>query len=163
MAYLIDSNCFIQPKNEYYGFDICPGYWDWLEQQNKLGVIYSIDKIASELTSGNDDLATWAKQKDVSFFLPTDDAALASMTQVTDWVVNNGFSSHVVTPFMGGADPFLIAFALAHRHTVVSHERLVVGEKKKIKIPAVCISLNVDCISIFELLRRTGAQLILRH
>lgn len=25
--YLIDSNAFIESKNRYYAFDICPGFW----------------------------------------------------------------------------------------------------------------------------------------
>ena len=30
MAYLLDTNVFIQAKNLYYGFDFCPAFWDWL-------------------------------------------------------------------------------------------------------------------------------------
>lgn len=29
--YLLDSNVFLQAYLVYYGFDIAPGYWDWLE------------------------------------------------------------------------------------------------------------------------------------
>jgi hypothetical protein len=29
--FLLDSNVFIQAKNFYYGFDICPGFWKWLD------------------------------------------------------------------------------------------------------------------------------------
>lgn len=28
--YLIDSNAFIESKNRYYAFDICPGFWDFM-------------------------------------------------------------------------------------------------------------------------------------
>ncbi|WP_081763821.1 MULTISPECIES: DUF4411 family protein [Nitrincola] len=28
MKYLLDSNTYIQAKNQYYGMDFCPGYWD---------------------------------------------------------------------------------------------------------------------------------------
>jgi hypothetical protein len=27
MAYLLDSDVFIQAKNLHYGFDFCPGFW----------------------------------------------------------------------------------------------------------------------------------------
>ena len=30
MAYLLDSNVFIQAKNLHYGLDFCPAFWDWL-------------------------------------------------------------------------------------------------------------------------------------
>lgn len=31
MAYLLDSDVFIQARNLHYGFDFCPAFWDWLE------------------------------------------------------------------------------------------------------------------------------------
>ncbi len=30
--YLLDANVFIDAKNRYYGFDIVPAFWDWLQQ-----------------------------------------------------------------------------------------------------------------------------------
>lgn len=30
MAYLLDADAFIRAKNLHYGFDLCPGFWDWL-------------------------------------------------------------------------------------------------------------------------------------
>ena len=110
MVYLIDANCFIEPKNRYYSFDICPGFWDWLDQQNQLGILYSIDKVGQELTAQNDDLAKWSKQKGANFFLPLDSAAFSSMTQIAGWVASPsaGFTPQAIPKFLGGADPFLI-------------------------------------------------------
>jgi hypothetical protein len=39
MAYLLDANVFIQAKNSYYGFDICPAFWEWIDQKSAEGVI----------------------------------------------------------------------------------------------------------------------------
>ena len=33
MAYLLDANVFIEAKRRHYGFDFCPAFWDWLDQQ----------------------------------------------------------------------------------------------------------------------------------
>ena len=33
MLFLLDSDTLIQAKNEYYGFDLCPGFWDWLDRK----------------------------------------------------------------------------------------------------------------------------------
>ncbi len=166
MPYLIDANCFIQPKNQYYGFDFCPGFWDWLEQQNKAGVVFSIDKIATELKRGNDELAKWAKQKNATFFLPLDTHTVSSMAQISAWVndSNTGFSSPQIEGFLKCADPFLIAYALAHTYTVVTLEVSAsnkTGKKSKIKIPDVCKHFNVGCITIFDLLRQEGARLVI--
>jgi hypothetical protein len=58
MAYLLDTNVFIEAKNRHYGFDFCPGFWDWIDQAHQDGTVFSIDKVASELGAVDDDLAT---------------------------------------------------------------------------------------------------------
>ena len=37
MAYLLDADAFIRAKNLHYGFEICPGFWDWLVTANEGG------------------------------------------------------------------------------------------------------------------------------
>ncbi len=37
MAYLLDANVFIDAKNRYYGFDFCPGFWDWVDLAHAMG------------------------------------------------------------------------------------------------------------------------------
>jgi uncharacterized protein DUF4411 len=32
MAYLLDTDVFIQAKNLHYAFDVCPGFWSWLDR-----------------------------------------------------------------------------------------------------------------------------------
>ena len=163
MANLIDANCFIQAKNSYYGFDFCPAYWQWIDDQNQLGIVFSIDKIATELAGVQDDLAVWAKKKDHKFFLPVDASTTASYQQVVTWVHNAKFVPQAVPEFLRGADPFLVAHALAHGHTVVTHERLLnQGQRNKIKIPVVCQHFGVPCITVFDLLKSTGAKFDLR-
>ena len=44
MAYLLDANVFIQGRKLHYGFDICPGFWDWLDRENAAGNVLSIEK-----------------------------------------------------------------------------------------------------------------------
>lgn len=164
MLHLIDANCLIQAKNTYYGFDFCPGYWQWIDEQHQSGVLFSIDKIADELTPMQDELAAWAQAKGSSFFLPPDAMTLASYQQITTWVYSANFQQYAIPEFFRGADPFLIAHALAHGHTVVTHERLAnTGQRNKIKIPAVCQHFNVPYVSIFDLLRTTGARLELHR
>ena len=44
MTYLLDTNIFIESKNRYYGFDIAPGFWEWLNIVMTNGDINSIKK-----------------------------------------------------------------------------------------------------------------------
>ena len=68
MAYLLDSDVFIQAKNFHYGFDFCPAFWDWLLVANSGGTVFSIEKVGDELKAGRDELATWASQRDSRSF-----------------------------------------------------------------------------------------------
>lgn len=58
MAYLLDSNVFIQAKNFHYGFDFCPGFWDWIDHSHADGTVLSIEKVYDELASGDDELSS---------------------------------------------------------------------------------------------------------
>ena len=42
MKYLLDTNIFIEPKNSYYDFSICPGFWDWLKNCPDLGSVSKV-------------------------------------------------------------------------------------------------------------------------
>ena len=70
MAYLLDSNVFIQAKNLYYGMDFCPAFWEWLVNANQAGSVLSTQKVRDELLAGDDELADWARQRGEEFFLP---------------------------------------------------------------------------------------------
>jgi hypothetical protein len=52
MAYLIDSDVFIQTKNLHYGFDFCPAFWTWLVNANAASRAFSIEKVGTELLAG---------------------------------------------------------------------------------------------------------------
>ena len=56
-----------------------------------------------------------------------------------------------------GADPLLVAYAAAHRFTVVSHELHVPGQRRKVKIPTVCGALGIACMRTFDMLRHEKA------
>jgi hypothetical protein len=36
MAYLLDTNVFIEAKNRHYGFDFCPAFWDWIDHARQV-------------------------------------------------------------------------------------------------------------------------------
>ena len=90
-----------------------------------------------------------------------DQPAIHAMTTVSTWVQNAPHRDDAKRVFLSGADPFLIAYAKAHNHIVVSHEVYVESERKKVKIPAVCRELNVPYNRTFEMLRQAGASFVL--
>lgn len=160
MAYLLDSNVFMQAKNLYYGLDFCPAFWDWLIAGNAAGKVFSIEKVGDEIEAGGDELATWAAQRGPALFWKPDAAILPALGQVSSWATNQRYDPAAVSTFLQVADYYLVAHALAHQHTVVTHE-IASTSAKKIKIPDACIGLGIKCITPFDMLRHERARFIL--
>ena len=161
MAYLLDANVFIEAKNRYYGMDFCPAFWDWLTTQNAKGTVFSIEKVADELASGSDDLSTWAAQRGNTLFLPPDENLLMALSTVSVWVNKQQYRPAAISTFLQDADYYLVAHALAHGHTLVTHEVPSDGVKM-VKIPNVCIGVKVKCMTPFSMLRKERACFVLR-
>lgn len=160
MAYLLDANVFMQAKNLHYGFDFCPAFWDWLIAKNAAGSVFSIEKVGDEIEAGGDDLAAWAVQRGAGFFLKPDAAMLPPLGSVSAWATGQNYEPAAVSTFLQVADYYLVGYALAHRHTVVTHE-VASTSTKRIKIPDGCIGLGIKCVTPYEMLRRERARFVL--
>lgn len=160
MTYLLDTNVFIQAKKLHYGLDFCPAFWDWLIANNTAKLVFSIEKVGDEIEARNDELAAWATQRGPNFFLRPDAAMLPALSSVSAWAVSQRYDPAAVNTFLQVADYYLVAHALAHGHTLVSHE-IPAFSTKKIKIPDACIGLGIKCITPFEMLRCERARFIL--
>ena len=160
MPYLLDANVFIQAKNLHYGFDFCPGFWDWLEVANGRRIVFSIERVRDELIAGDDELSAWAEQRGKNFFLPPDPQVVAAFGKVSSWVTTQGYDPAAITTFLQVADYYLVAHALAHNFVVVTHE-VPAQTIRKVKIPNVCIGLGIQHTTPFDMLRREGARFVL--
>lgn len=160
MPYLLDANIFIQAKNLHYGFDFCPAFWDWIDQANSRGTVFSIERVAGELAGGADELSQWAAQRSQQLFLRPDTKILPSLQQTSQWATTSGYEPAAVNTFLQVADFYLVAHAHALRYTVVTHE-IAANSSKRIKIPNACISLGVRCVTPYEMLRMEGARFVL--
>jgi hypothetical protein len=161
MAYLLDADVFIQAKNLHYGLDFCPAFWDWLITSHVAARVFSIEKVGDEIVAGADELAVWAGTRGAAYFLKPDTAMLPALGTVSTWVTGQHYEATAVNTFLQVADYFLVAHALAHGLTVVTHEKAQ-PLARKIKIPNVCIGLGIKCITPFEMLRHERARFILQ-
>lgn len=160
MTYLLDADTFIRAKNEHYGFDFCPAYWEWLILKNLEGVVYSIERVKDELLDVDDPLANWVTNEGAGLFLAPDQKVLASMQTVSQWATSQTYTQAAIDTFMRKADYYLVSHALAYRHTVVTHE-VPSGSPNKIKIPDACIGVGVKPMHTFQMLRREKARFVL--
>lgn len=156
--FCLDSNVFIEAKNGPYGFDIVPGFWEWLDRMVEVGQLYSTVTVYDELTEGDDELAQWAKdRRNTGLFVEHESGAQLEFQRIADHVARNYERQHA-DPFLAGADPWVIAQALADGATVVTREAAVNIYSKKVKIPNICSAFDVPCIDTFAMLRTAGAS-----
>lgn len=158
--YLLDANIFITAKNLHYGFDFVPAFWEWLDQGHHAGILCSIDSVGSELAAGEDELTQWAGARG-DLFLEPDAATLPSLQTLTRWAYGGGFTPAAIETFLASADYQLVAYAHAHGHTVVTHERPDPNAKKRIMIPQACIAMGVQWTDPFSMLRGSNARFVL--
>jgi hypothetical protein len=160
MAYLLDANVFIQAKNLHYGLDFCPAFWDWLITNNAAGLVRSIEKVGDEIAAVADELSDWAAAQGTALFVRPDAAVLPALATVSTWAASQRYEPVAVNTFLQVADYYLVAHALAHGDTVVTHE-VPSNSLKKIKIPDACISLGVRCVTPYAMLRLERARFVL--
>jgi hypothetical protein len=162
VTYLLDANVFMQAKNLHYGLDFCPAFWDWLVANNEAGKVFSIEKAGDEIDAGADELADWASGRGPGFFLRPDAAIVPALGAVSSWTASQPYDPAAVNTFLQVADYYLVAHALAHGHTVVTHEKSAFSAKR-IKIPNVCIGLGIKCMTPFEMLKVERARFVLER
>jgi hypothetical protein len=157
-AYALDANIFIQAKNSYCAFAICPGFWKSILGFHHSRQMCSIDQIRDELLRGKDDLADWTKHKlPKSFFQNTSDLEItAAYRELMTWAQNNRqFYDTAKADFAASADGWLIAFAKVNEDTttVVTHETLKPDVKSRVPIPNVCDHFGVKYCDTFQMLK----------
>lgn len=160
MAYLLDANVFIRAKNEHFGFDFCPAFWDWLTAENAGGMVFSVDEVGGELRVGDDELSEWAARQGDGFFLSPVARSSAALERIGRWLRNQGYEPAGIDDFLQAADCSLIAHALVGEHDVVTHE-LSLRSTRRVKIPNVCAGFGIGCLTPFDMLRREGARFVL--
>lgn len=149
MAYLLDANILIDAKNRYYGFNLCPGFWKWLDHAHEKGLILSVKKVRDELMERQDRLTLWCKPRSNMFVDTNDGKTFESQKILSTWVIEN-YRPAAQAKFLGDADFILVAHAHAYSHVVVTSE--VASNGFEVKIPNACKMMGVKNMTPFEML-----------
>jgi hypothetical protein len=163
MSYLLDANTLIDAKNHYYQMRICPGYWAWLKRGKEAGTLASVESVGVELRRGNDELADWVVTHADLFMAESDEATQTAFAEVAEHVASQApaMKAGALDEFLDGADPWLVAKARVMGHTVVTHERLNLHNKRKFLIPNLCRHFGIECLNTFDMLNRLDARFVL--
>ena len=158
MAYLLDTNVFIEAKNLYYGYSICPGFWHWLDLAHEQGKILSIKRVRDELMGREDWLTEWCRSRSKMFLNPDDQKTYARLELLATWATGS-YSDAACAKFLGCADFVLVGYADAYSHTVVTTE--IASNGYQIKIPNACKAMDVPCVSPFQMLAKEKTKFYL--
>lgn len=160
MLRLLDANVFITAKNTYYGFDLVPAFWTWLENRAAEGELASTELVYQELKDGGDELATWiVDRRDLVFHLSSASSRVAEhVASLHAWARSQGYRDHAIEDFMSCADPFLVGVAAESGAIIVTLERPAGPSRRKVKIPDACTHLGVRYEDTFEMMRNLGAR-----
>lgn len=161
--YLLDSNVFIEAKNRYYGFDICPGFWSSILSQHGDSRVFSIDRIADELRAQDDEVKDWiAIEVPATFFKKTEDQrVIDAFQEMVNWVfAQPQFSDAATSEFASVADGWVAAYAAANDLVVVTHEQFDRNVKRRVPLPNVCVEFDVKFVNTFDMLRSIGEKFI---
>jgi len=156
--YVLDTNVLITAHRTYYGFDICPGFWDWLLHQHQRRAVISIDKVKAEIKEG-DALARWVKAKAPSslFDSTNDQAIISEFARMMNWVQSQQFDDAAKAKFAEAADGWVMAYAKVHGDIVVTLEQYDANCKKRVPMPNVCKQFGIRYTDTFTMLRTLGA------
>ncbi|MBI5407164.1 MAG: DUF4411 family protein [Nitrospirae bacterium] len=159
-VFILDANVFIQAARRYYAFDLAPKFWDSLVAHAENGRVQSIDRVKQELERGNDVLSEWVKAHFGHAFASTDETDIfQSFSEIMIWVNGQSqFSDAAKSNFATIADGWLVAYAKVKSCILVTHELLDPNIRRKIPIPNVCQTFNVQFIDTFEMLRTLGVR-----
>ena len=156
--FIMDADVFISAKNQYYAFEICPGFWKSLIRHGRVGNIRSIDRIRNELLAGRktEDLVQWVTNDlPADFFLETStEEVISSYEDIMLWVQRHPrYFDRAKAKFATEADGWLAAYAITHGATVVTNEQPRPESRNRVLLPDLCTQFDVTYKDTFFMLK----------
>jgi len=151
--YCLDTNIYIEAWNKYYSNDLCPEYWEVLDDLAKKGIIFSPIEVKREIEKVDDGLRAWANQRPYLFR----DIDEPVQLKLRDVMSSHGRLVDAIKQ-RSVADPWVVAFAMSEKATVVTKEEPAGISSKKIKIPDVCLALKLPWMNDFDFAKKVGIK-----
>lgn len=150
MKYSIDSSSLITAWNSLYPPDVFAGVWSRLSSAiDDEGAVKITEAVYIELERQRDTLFDWVDQRNTSFIVPFDRDIQKGVT-----TIQADYPSLVdIENERDFADPFVIALAKMNSCTVVTEENLVGQQAKRLKIPNVCLGMEIDYLNFLGMIR----------
>jgi predicted nucleic acid-binding protein len=156
-TYCLDSNVLIQAWQTYYSPQICPEYWDVLNELGNQRRIVLPQMVVEEITRTEDDLSAWLKSSNIPKLRQTEQVIQCwKDIQVKDplhrLLVDNIKQRSL-------ADPWVIAHAMNEDACVVTKENKETARSTtRIKIPNVCENMGISWMDDFQFIQELNIQ-----
>ena len=150
MKYSIDTSAILDGWIRHYPPDVFPKLWDRIDELIKDGNLRATEEVLFELEKKADEVYKWAKSKS-GLFVPIDNdiqVAVAGILAKYERLVDARRNRST-------ADPFVIALAQMNSSKVVTVEQPT-NNLSKPRIPDVCIDLEIQSITLLQLVREEG-------
>jgi len=143
-TYCIDTSSLIAAWYERYKPSRFPNLWRQFDELIRAERLLSSIMVLDECSRKSPELYEWLKVREDMFLSPDID-----IQRRVDFIVNSytGLVAQGKEKF--AADPFLIATAEVHGHTVVTEEN---GPDSLRKIPGVCRDLKIHSMNLMQLI-----------
>lgn len=151
MRYSVDTSALLDGWRRYYPPDVMPGLWSRLDDLIADGSLRATEEVLIELERKDDDVHEWAKQR-TALFVALDDRIQIAVTEILS------VHEKLLDTRSGrsAADPFVVALAQIEECTVVTGERRRTKSADRPNIPDVCDALDIQCITLLDLMRAEG-------
>lgn len=164
-TYLIDANCLMTPHNDYYdpSYSLSSLFWNRLNNLVMQGTVILIEQVVHEVrVKGTDFLNTWLDSVQPYILHTQADAQIVgTFGAIMNFVQGSpDFSKNAKNSWMktGVADPWLVATAAVRKAKIVTFEKYVPinpGQPAAgAKIPNVAEQYEVQCMTLFDFMRR---------
>jgi len=150
VKYSIDTSAILDGWIRHYPPDVFPKLWDRIDELIKDGNLRATEEVLFELEKKADEVYKWAKSKS-GLFVPIDNdiqVAVAGILAKYERLVDARRNRST-------ADPFVIALAQMNSSKVVTVEQPT-NNLSKPRIPDVCIDLEIQSITLLQLVREEG-------
>lgn len=149
-VYCFDTSALLQPYVHVYPPSVFARIWENIDAAIDAGVILAPDAVMDEIEKKDDDLLAWAKDRK-GMFLPLETDIQAGTTEIL-----TAFPKLIEAGKMRTeADPFVVATARVHGHTVVTEE-IRQPNRKNTQIPEVCDFYKVPVTNFLGFMQAQG-------
>lgn len=164
--FLLDANSLITPYENFYPFDLAPGFWRQLFPLLSTERVAILDSVKDEILKGDDELTIWIKSiPNLNICSKKNEDVLQNYAKILSYIqTSEKYTERALREWskVTVADPWLIAAASTYGYTIITFEKSlgsISNATNRPKIPDIAKQFDVKCENLYYLMRNAGVCL----